>query len=54
MNDTVIPYEKAQRTYEKANEPKELHTVETATHGYCKEMAAVIKRELETMLVLAR
>ena len=53
MNDTIIPYENAQRTYERAFESKELHTVETATHGYCKEMAAFIKTELETMLVLA-
>jgi dienelactone hydrolase len=53
MNDTIIPYENAQRTYEKAFEPKELHTVVTATHGYCNEMDAVIKTELETMLLLA-
>ncbi len=49
LNDTVIPYENAQQTYAKAIEPKELHTVGTATHGYCKEMDAFIKNELETM-----
>ena len=49
MNDTIIPYENALRTYEKAIEPKELHTVETTTHGYCKEMDAFIKTELEAM-----
>ncbi|MHC1599997.1 MAG: alpha/beta hydrolase [Candidatus Methanospirareceae archaeon] len=50
LNDTVIPYENAQQTYAKASEPKELHTVGTATHGYCNEMAAFIKTELEKML----
>jgi len=50
LNDTIIPYENAQQTYAKAKEPKELHTVETATHGYCKEMAAFMKTELEAML----
>ena len=50
LNDTVIPYENAQQTYAKAEEPKELHTVETATHGYCREMAAFMKTELEAML----
>ena len=50
LNDTVIPYENAQQTYAKAGEPKELHTVGTATHGYCNEMDAVIKTELETTL----
>ncbi len=50
LNDTVIPYENAQQTYAKAGEQKELHTVECATHGYCKEMDAVIKIELEAMV----
>jgi dienelactone hydrolase len=50
LNDTVIPYDNAQQTYAKAGEPKELHTVETATHGYCNEMDAFIKTELEKML----
>ncbi|MEA2033151.1 MAG: acetylxylan esterase [Euryarchaeota archaeon] len=50
LNDTVIPYENAQQMYAKADEPKELHTVGTATHGYCKEMDAALKTELETML----
>ena len=50
LNDTVIHYENALRTYAKADKPKELHTVGTATHGYCKEMDAFIKTELEKML----
>ncbi len=49
VNDTIIPYEDAEQTYAKAGEPKELHTVETATHGYCTEMDAVIKTELEAI-----
>lgn len=54
VNDTIIPYENAKRTYAKADEPKELHTVECTTHGHCKEMDAFIKTELETMVFLAR
>jgi len=50
LNDTVIPYENALRAYAKGDKPKELHTVGTATHGYCKEMDALIKTELEEML----
>jgi len=50
LNDRVIPYENALRTYAKGDKPKELHTVGTATHGYCKEMDALIKTELEEML----
>ena len=50
LNDTVIPYESAQQTYAKAGESKELHTVECATHGYCKGMDAALKTELEKML----
>ena len=49
MNDTIIPYKNAKRTYAKASEPKELHTVECDTHGYCSEMAAYLKTELESM-----
>lgn len=50
VNDTIIPYENAEQTYSKAFEPKELHNVECATHGYCTEMAAFLKTELEAML----
>ncbi len=49
LNDTIIPYDSAQRTYSRAFAPKELHTVGTATHGYCKAMDAFIKEELEGM-----
>ncbi|MBE0516704.1 MAG: alpha/beta hydrolase [Methanophagales archaeon] len=50
VNDTIIPYENAEQTYTKAFEPKELYTVECATHGYCTEMAAHLKTELEAMV----
>ena len=50
VNDTIIPYENAEQTYAKAFEPKELHTVECATHGYCTDMAAHLKTELEAMV----
>ncbi len=50
VNDTVIAYENAERTYAKAIAPKELHTVGCATHGHCKEMDAAIKTELEEIL----
>jgi dienelactone hydrolase len=49
-NDTIIPYENAERTYAKALAPKELHTIEIATHGYCKEMAAYLETELDAMV----
>ena len=47
VNDTIIPYESAEQTYAKALEPKELHTVECATHGYCAEMDALLEKELK-------
>lgn len=50
VNDTIISYESAELMYAKAFEPKELHTVECATHGYCAEMAAHLKTELEAMV----
>jgi dienelactone hydrolase len=50
VNDTIISYESAELTYAKASEPKELHTVKCATHGYCTEMAALLETELEAMV----
>ncbi len=50
VNDTLISYESAEQTYAKAFEPKELYTVECATHGYCTEMAEALKSELEAMV----
>jgi dienelactone hydrolase len=50
VNDTIINYENAEKTYAKASEPKELHNVECTTHGYCSEMADALKSELEGMV----
>jgi len=49
-NDTIIAYENAQRTYAKAIAPKKLHTIDIATHGYCKEMAEYLDTELDAMV----
>lgn len=49
VNDTVIPYASAEQTYAKAVEPKELHTVECATHGYCTEMDPFLQEEFRAM-----
>lgn len=48
-NDTVIPYSLAEQTYALGREPKSLHTVGCATHGYCREMDIALKEELEKM-----
>jgi len=48
-NDTVIPYHLAEQTYALGREPKRLHTVGCATHGYCMEMYDALKEELEKM-----
>jgi dienelactone hydrolase len=50
LNDPIIPYEYANRTYEKALMPKEMHTAKCALHGRCPEMDASIKNELAQMV----
>ena len=50
LNDTVIPYEYAEQTYAKAFQPKILHTVDCAKHGYCTEMNAFLEKELKGMI----
>lgn len=50
LNDPIIPYEYANRTYEKALEPKEMHTAECAVHGRCPEMDVSLKNELAQMV----
>lgn len=52
-NDTVIPYHLAEQTYTLGREPKRLHTVGCARHGYCMEMYDAIKEELEKMATKA-
>jgi len=46
QNDPIIPCEYANRTYEKAFEPKELYTVDCAVHGRCPQMDASLEKEL--------
>ncbi len=50
LNDTVIPFELAERTYQKALEPKDMHIVGCATHGRCGEMDPYIEEELAGMM----
>ena len=50
LNDTVIPFELAERTYEKALEPKEMRIAGCATHGRCGEMDPYIEEELARMV----
>lgn len=52
-NDTIIPYRLAEQTYALALEPKSLHTVGCARHGYCREMDIALKEELEKMAAVA-
>ena len=53
-NDTVIPYSLAEQTYALGREPKSLHTVGCAMHGYCREMDIALKDELEKMATAAK
>ncbi|RZN14564.1 MAG: alpha/beta hydrolase [Methanosarcinales archaeon] len=45
-NDPIIPLELAERTYQKADEPKALHVVSGNMHGYGNQMQPVLKKEL--------
>ena len=48
-NDTVIPHRLAERTYARGSQPKRLHTVSCAGHGYCSEMDEAVKEELKSL-----
>ncbi len=48
-NDTIIPYHLAEQTYARGMQPKRLHTVGCATHGYCREMNEAIGEELKRL-----
>lgn len=50
-NDTVISYNLAEQTYALGSQPKRLHTVGCATHGYCAEMDEAIEEELKSMML---
>ena len=49
FNDTIIPYEMAQKTFDKASEPKALYNVSENTHGYTGSMQPYLEQELYTM-----
>lgn len=46
LNDTVIPYQLAQRTFSLAREPRRMYTVNCTMHGYCPDMAKALENEL--------
>ena len=52
FNDTIIPYAVAQKTFEKANEPKAMYNVADATHGYTGSMQPYLEQELSTIFNL--
>jgi len=49
-NDTVIPYQLAEETFARGMQPKRMHTVGCATHGYCIEMSGAMEEELTSMV----
>ncbi len=50
VNDPIIQYSAAVRTYMKASMPKSLYKIETHTHGYCDAMKGFIEDELRAMV----
>lgn len=49
INDTIIPIQLAQKTFMKANEPKQFYTVTTGAHGYSEGMKEPLEKELKLM-----
>ncbi|WP_135612116.1 alpha/beta hydrolase [Methanococcoides sp. AM1] len=47
LNDTIIPYDAAMSTFEKAEEPKSFGTVDGTAHGYTDAMYPYLKDGLE-------
>lgn len=47
INDTIIPFELAQRTFSQAQEPKKLYKIEGSSHGYSQEIENYIDDELD-------
>ncbi len=45
-NDTIIPYQMAEKTFSLAVPPSRMHTVNCTVHGYCPEMAQAVEEEL--------
>lgn len=46
FNDTIIPHRMAQKTFEKASEPKTMYNVAEKTHGYTGSMQPYLEQEL--------
>jgi len=49
VNDTIIPIDLAEKTFEKANDPKKFYSVTTGTHGFSEGMKAPLEEELRAM-----
>ncbi|KGK98587.1 hypothetical protein LI82_06860 [Methanococcoides methylutens] len=47
LNDTIIPYDAAMNTFEKAEEPKSFGTVDGTAHGYTDAMYPYLESGLE-------
>ncbi|UGV41341.1 alpha/beta hydrolase [Methanococcoides orientis] len=47
LNDTIIPYDSAMNTFEKAEEPKSFGAVDSAAHGYTDAMYPYLESGLE-------
>ena len=52
FNDTIIPYGIAQKTFEKAGEPKAIYNITEPTHGYTGSMQPYLEQELRTIFDL--
>jgi dienelactone hydrolase len=50
LNDTLIPYDTALRTFAVAKEPKAMYNVSDATHGYTASMRPYVEKELNMIL----
>lgn len=48
-NDTVIPYALGRQSFRQGIEPKRMHSVGCARHGYCPEMDRALLEELSNM-----
>ncbi|MBW6469709.1 MAG: alpha/beta hydrolase [Methanosarcinaceae archaeon] len=49
LNDTIIPYGMAQKTFDKAAEPKAMYNITDPTHGYTGSMQPYLEQELQTI-----
>jgi len=50
LNDTIIPVMEAERTFQKAKEPKQFYTIATGGHGFSEGMIDPLENELKLML----